>query len=1075
MNSSCLKVTVNGKKFLITGLRKEVLRKDLLCALAKTSDETFQQLKQDGGFVAKRRECVSDELTKSTSDENLLTLLKGDRETAGDFESLKILNSLGKNAKIVKRGSENRGQLKDLPPLNPSHHHSKGHRTKDKKHNRSRKKHARELNNDDNKNDNNNHSRTRSEKSSSRSSKRLSGSSSTKTSANSGHTTTNDTDFSSPKHSSTTVVKNKHNNTKTINKTITSALRSVDDSDLDTYKQPKVVNKLRKRQFRRCYDDSDIDIYNSLYDLVLEQNKKLHNTRSESKQLSRRHQSCLVEENLKVYYIDEINNNTTQDINNKNINIKNTTANILNETLCSTTDDYNNTPTTNISISSADNNNKKIVDGDLHTAMDISTTNCFEHKGNADDLDNDNDSGLPSPEYDSSESTDNQPITLQRAMTKLSQQQQQQKQTINISSTTSSTTSHCTTIDGDVDNNKHIITNNLDAAFVKNAFMKCKQNKDFNEKVTTQQQSNILRNENNTYAIDSMCNKNNINTNGVIEENISASSSTSNHCGTLKPSGKLSNYNEDIYLQRRSKSLGDLLAAQGASPMHSEGDVFDITNGITDEIDEEKVRLVLKNLTSDKIINMGVLNPVLMSSTAMKNKKKLEKKKINKADISEPQLLSPTQFRRYGSLKNVQAAAKLLKNGMAGMGRTVALPTGEKEDERKDKEKFYNKKLMEVRRSKRSSKSSKDETKEKLQATDKPPGDNKKSKNVNDRKSKEKDRDKNKKELKSNKQQNELKYNTKHLFKREKSFDTSTSNSTTTTDPNDDTRSCSSSTCRSSSTEPDTTSRYNTNNKKELDIIDIEKQIYELNKLKIQQQKNIETEKYICQPTETSSLIMDDSNLLDSNDDEDNDFHHLHRDPNDDDDLDDEKNGKCSLDDALETTSDYSSLNENIKLESIDDVEDFEHLERNELIALYAQEEEAVNDLIEKIFDYNLLIEALSDEMDILELENDSSETNEDLIAEEENIYSEIDGVRGLLQSVIDLCAYQRKEMSENLALLDKLDTKVRTKKAGYEILRSGEWRTNSNLAPRSLLKYSKEKKTTPNPVPSRNPNSSVV
>ena len=58
--------------------------KDLLCALAKTSDKTLDQFKHSG-LVAKQRECVVDELSKSTSDENLLSLLKGDRETAGDM------------------------------------------------------------------------------------------------------------------------------------------------------------------------------------------------------------------------------------------------------------------------------------------------------------------------------------------------------------------------------------------------------------------------------------------------------------------------------------------------------------------------------------------------------------------------------------------------------------------------------------------------------------------------------------------------------------------------------------------------------------------------------------------------------------------------------------------------------------------------------------------------------------------------------------------------------------------------------------------------------------------------------
>merc|ERR1712179_308286 len=83
--------------------------------------------------------------------------------------------------------------------------------------------------------------------------------------------------------------------------------------------------------------------------------------------------------------------------------------------------------------------------------------------------------------------------------------------------------------------------------------------------------------------------------------------------------------------------------------------------------------------------------------------RKNDKKKINKADISEPQLLSPTQFRRYGNLTSVEKAAMMVQSGSENLGPSVVVPTGEKCDEHKNKEKFYAKKLLDVRRSKRNS------------------------------------------------------------------------------------------------------------------------------------------------------------------------------------------------------------------------------------------------------------------------------------------------------------------------------------------------------------------------------------
>lgn len=290
--------------------------------------------------------------------------------------------------------------------------------------------------------------------------------------------------------------------------------------------------------------------------------------------------------------------------------------------------------------------------------------------------------------------------------------------------------------------------------------------------------------------------------------------------------------------------------------------------------------------------------------------------------------------------------------------------------------------------------------------------------------------------------------------------------STTVSNEHEDPRSCGSYSCSTSAL-----SENELKYKKELDIVDIEKQILELNKHKSHQTHASES-KHVCSNIQTSSHFEGTSNSsLNISSSVIEESHNIaYQETNDNNNIkmndigetrdDHDKNEKCLHDDdigdTLETTSDYSSLNENIKLESIEDELD---MDRSELVSVYTREEAAVTELVDRILDYNLLIGELSDELDILTLEGDPNENIDSLLADEESIYNEIDSVRSLLQSVIDLCAYQRKEMSENLALLDRLDTKVRTKKAGYEILRSGEWRTNSNSAPRSLLKYSKEKK----------------
>merc|ERR1712159_945268 len=159
---------------------------------------------------------------------------------------------------------------------------------------------------------------------------------------------------------------------------------SLDDSDIDSCTHQ--IRKLKKRQ-RRYYDDSDVDIYRSLYNIVLHQTIKLHNTKEECKQVTRKSSSWL-EQKLKVYYIDgeeefcDQSETSTSVVRTRELNINNTLSS-------------NNSTTTESEIT-----------------MNTSTSVTYEDD-TQDDLEIDNDSGLPSPEYDSSESNENQPIRLQ--------------------------------------------------------------------------------------------------------------------------------------------------------------------------------------------------------------------------------------------------------------------------------------------------------------------------------------------------------------------------------------------------------------------------------------------------------------------------------------------------------------------------------------------------------------------------------------------------------------------------------------------------------------------------------------
>ena len=78
--TSSLKVTVNGKKYLITGIQRETSCKGLLCAIAKVTSQ--------------EEELIRSYSQRTSETENLLEHFKGDRKLAGDLTRLMCSTAL---------------------------------------------------------------------------------------------------------------------------------------------------------------------------------------------------------------------------------------------------------------------------------------------------------------------------------------------------------------------------------------------------------------------------------------------------------------------------------------------------------------------------------------------------------------------------------------------------------------------------------------------------------------------------------------------------------------------------------------------------------------------------------------------------------------------------------------------------------------------------------------------------------------------------------------------------------------------------------------------------------------------
>ena len=247
--SSSLKVTVNGKKYLITGIQKETSCKGLLCAIAKVTsqEENIQTYSPRSSDI---------------SNENLLERFKGDRKQAGDLTSFNVFNTLAKDAKIIaKESSINRKEVPQDATTGHSKHPSKH---KSKKH-----KNEKETKIKDEK-----------EKKKDKKSKQKHRKKETLTTTTT--TLTTRTTETKIKH------KVKH--------------RSVDDSDIESYKRD---NLKRMKNKRRTYDDSDIETYKTLQNIVNDQNKKLHRIQSSSREIKKAAWMKELKRNSQIYYIDD--------------------------------------------------------------------------------------------------------------------------------------------------------------------------------------------------------------------------------------------------------------------------------------------------------------------------------------------------------------------------------------------------------------------------------------------------------------------------------------------------------------------------------------------------------------------------------------------------------------------------------------------------------------------------------------------------------------------------------------------------------------------------------------------------
>eukprot|EP00111_Clytia_hemisphaerica_P024497 TCONS_00072221-protein len=888
-STSTLKVTVNGKKYLITGIQKETSCKGLLCAIAKVTsleDSSIQSYSPRSSDI---------------SNENLLERFKGDRKQAGDLTSFNVFNTLAKDAKIIAK--ESSLNCKEAPQEPGHSKHSSKHKSKKHKHEKETK-----IKEDKDK------KKDKKSKQKHRKKETLTTTTTTLT------TRTTETKI---KH------KVKH--------------RSVDDSDIESYKRD---NLKRMKNKRRTYDDSDLDTYKTLQNIVNDQNKKLHRIQSSSREVKKAAWMKELKRNSQIYYIDD---------------------------------------------------QPELLELGEQAVKMTENESCSLEK------DDGNDSGLPSPEYDSSESTENQPIKIIETVPLL--------------------------INDNNNNEKYPVASKPKQSIVN----------DQNKSQIEQSEGGILPN------VDSVNVSNNRekSCNSIsAEERISLSTN-----GLKKET--LNENSCEVDERTRSEIKGDELNEISNALDASHNTVNGDTNTkdipqqhMVDAVNETKIKKSTltpvqqelyktmmidknKNILKDsdtcerEVSKMVAFNDALFKSSNPSTTngigKKMEKKKFKKCDISDPVLLSPTTLKKHHNVKKVQSvlgkkAADVLRQDVVRKSfiGSVSKPTSTTENKEvtKEKEKYFNKKLKEIR-SKGSSKKSK------LKDSKKEPEYFSKSQFVE-------------KPLTNS---NEDEINTK-LNHNGKALSTNNSILEDVVDgqitgqqvANNPIREKDSQSVQDldKHSEEMLEARLRQESLNESDVLKADEILNEI----LEYEKNIKNElDQIIQNDETLRKEEQTATL---------------------------NQGENFSSKSAKVNNDESSIKEMAK--------DEEQI-HFELIEKYLEEKQTLDEIEQKLNEYNYAITRLQEEIFLIDLESKEPKTLTDLDEEELYVSNEIENVKSLIKSVIDLTNYQRKEMSENMELIDQMDLDYRTQKANYDNLRNGTWKTNSKSAPRSLIKNAKVKR----------------
>ena len=987
--TSSLKVTVNGKKYLITGIQRETSCKGLLCAIAKVTSQ--------------EEEFIRSYSQRTSETENLLERFKGDRKLAGDLTSFNVFNSLAKDAKIISKetathslktirkeavdvdGDDTAHQQQRVKQSSSNHHKtgkkqqkhqqesskSKDSKSKDTKTKDSKTKDSKTKD-----------SKTKEEKNKEKKSKHKQRNKNKET-----LTTTTTTTLLTTKKTETTKVKHKIKH------------RSVDDSDIESYKRD---NLKRMRNKRRVYDDSDVEIYKTLQNIVLDQNKKLTRIQGHSRELKKAAWVKELKRNSQIYYLDD---NPTSEM---------VADPVLINELLSTSDGPATGP---------------------HSSSQCSF-----------DKDDGNDSGLPSPEYDSSESQENQPISkkLKETVPLLNNDNNNNNTKYETSTNNKEKVEPANHISVSNENNRK--TEQLNGDILQNSHHSVKASNNGESSNSISESISVI--SANGLTNETFNNIDDVNTNVRKEDSEEDNNVLQQELG-LNETEVLSTEKEEKHMLTTSKTL-----KKDESPSK----LFNHSLLLSEE-DSKETMMIDKNkniLKDSEICEREVSKMVAFNEALFKGSnnntpskgigKKLEKKKFKKCDISDPVLLSPSTLKKHHNVKKVQSvlgkkAADLLRQDVV-KSAIKGLPPNttankEKEVVTKEKEKYFNKKLKEIRS--RASKKNKSNNKDKSEPeyfSKKQLDDGSSSiiattaNNSGDIKTKLENNDDTLtagastiSEVKTEKTNNtdlRPESTTKEVF--ESVEDTTSSGSEPTEEMFDKT------TCISGELSAKDVSKadeilneileYEKNIKNELDQILQCNHDQEDNK---KEETNIEKEEDQSSSTNKTSLILQQTKTHESNNN---------------------------------TTSQPINL-VNMRTDSKVD-EEQQHFE---LVENYLEEKQALEEISQKLNKYNYALSRLEEEIQLINLDECEPKSSGELDDEELHIIHEIENVRSLLLSVVELTSYQRKEMSENMELLDNIDLEYRTQKANYENLRTGTWRTNSKSAPRSLIKNVKVKR----------------